>query len=357
MAVFGHPIGAGYPVIIKTDRKEGWLGFVRYRKNNRNMPQVAQDIAQFGRDVVRGLTATPKFLPSKYFYDTAGDRLFQKIMEMPEYYVTRAEYEIFRYQSPSVIRHAVRNEPVQLIELGAGDGTKTQLLLREMLQQGIDFTYHPIDISANALGLLSDRMTRAFGNAISVKPVEGDYFNALSHPSFHSDAQKLILFLGSTIGNFQPDEASSFIGKLSDMLDTGDRLLIGFDLKKHPQTILDAYNDKQGITKAFNLNLLKRINRELNADFIIDQFIHFPVYDPVPGAAKSYLVSLKSQEVYIRALNQRIFFTPHETIYMEISQKFDSQMIRNYASCNGLSIVQMFTDNRNMFADVLFEKS
>jgi len=319
------------------------------------MAQILNDLSRFASDVVRGLTSKAKFLPSKYFYDAKGDRLFQMIMTLPEYYLTRAEYEIFKFQSGKIIRAVADNEPLQLIELGAGDGLKTKLLLTELLKQNVDFSFYPIDISKNALDTLSSNIEKDFKD-VSVHPLEGEYFNALANEQLHSDSKKLILFLGSTIGNFAPTEASEFIGRLSATMNRGDHLFIGFDLKKHPQTILNAYNDKQGITRDFNLNLLKRINREIGANFAIDQFTHFPIYDPMLGAAKSFLVSMREQEVYIAAAKQRIFFKAYESIFMEISQKFDLTMIQQFASKNELKIVQTFTDSRNMFADVMFER-
>ncbi|HTM66681.1 MAG TPA: L-histidine N(alpha)-methyltransferase [Flavipsychrobacter sp.] len=320
------------------------------------MAQVLNDLSQFAGDVVRGLTSTPKSLPSKYFYDANGDHLFQMIMTLPEYYLTRAEYEIFKFQCSKIIRTIASDEPLQLIELGAGDGLKTKLLLKELYKQNINFQYYPIDISANALDILSGSVEKDFKD-ISIHPIEGEYFKALASPQLHAKSKKLILFLGSTIGNFPTYEASNFIGCISESMTTGDNLLIGFDLKKHPETILNAYNDRQGITRDFNLNLLKRINRELGANFALDQFTHFPIYDPVQAAAKSFLVSMREQEVYIAAAKQRVFFKAYESIFMEISQKFDHDMIQQFASNNGLKINQTFTDSRSMFADVMFEKS
>jgi dimethylhistidine N-methyltransferase len=277
------------------------------------------------------------------------------IMTLPEYYLTRAEYEIFKFQSGKIIKTIADNDPLQLIELGAGDGLKTKLLLTELLKQNVDFSFYPIDISSNALNILSTGIEKDFED-ISVHPLEGEYFNALASEQLQSNSKKLILFLGSTIGNFPLAEASDFIGRLSDTMNQGDHLLIGFDLKKHPQTILNAYNDKQGITRDFNLNLLKRINHELGANFVIEQFTHFPIYDPMQGAAKSFLVSMREQEVYIAAARQRVLFKAYESIFMEISQKFDLPMIQQFAFKNDLRIVQTFTDSRNMFADVMFER-
>ncbi len=321
------------------------------------MTQIARQVSQFAQDVKKGLTATPKYLPSKYLYDVNGDRLFQRIMALPEYYVTRAEYEVFKFQSTQIIRQAVGREPLQLIELGAGDGMKTQLLLTELLKRKVDFSYYPIDISSNALKMLSQSVRRLIPQDFPMLPLQGDYFEALNSPQLKSDGQKLILFLGSTIGNFSAPEAAAFLARLSSMMERGDKLLVGFDLKKHPQTILNAYNDKQGVTRDFNLNLLTRMNKELGANFDLSQFAHFPVYDPVQGAAKSYLVSLKEQEVYCSALRQRIFFKAWESIFMEVSQKFDMAMIQDFAHQSQLRIVRSFTDSRMMYADVLFEKS
>src|SRR5690606_13960529 len=154
--------------------------------------------------------------------------------------------------------------PVQLIELGAGDGLKTKLLIRELLKQGEEYTYFPIDISANTLNVISDNMQEEFGDEVTVTPLEGDYFDALGSANL-GEGKKLILFLGSTIGNFRESDVHSFLLKLSRYMDKGDRMLIGFDLKKDPNVILSAYNDKEGITRAFNMNLLKRMNTELDA--------------------------------------------------------------------------------------------
>ena len=320
------------------------------------MVQSATAISQFSADVIRGLTATPKYLPSKYFYDANGDRLFQMIMALPEYYVTRAEYEIFKFQSPKIVQALEGAGELNLIELGAGDGLKTRLLLKELVSRNKQFTYFPVDISANVLNHLQEGLGREFGDKVRVKPLTGDYFEALAASGLRDAKSRLILFLGNTIGNFQPREASDFLGRLSQQMKPGDKLLIGYDLKKHPQTVLNAYNDKQGVTREFNLNLLRRINQELGANFNLGQFTHFPVYDPVQGAARSYLVSLQEQEVYISAARQRIYFRPYETIFTEISQKFDGMMIREFGARHHLKILNSFTDSRNLFADVLYER-
>jgi L-histidine Nalpha-methyltransferase len=320
------------------------------------MPEVTRDISYTATDIIRGLKASPKYLPSRYFYDAKGDRLFQKIMELPEYYLTRAEFEIFKYQGRDIITSATDAMPVQLIELGAGDGVKTKLLIQNLLEQDIYFRYYPIDISPNTLGILANNIDRSFGSGIPIHPLVGDYFQALSSPVINPSAKKLVLFLGSTIGNFYPSDASNFIGKLKNYMVSGDKLLIGFDLKKDPATILAAYNDKQGITREFNLNLLARLNRELDADFDLAEFQHYPIYDPLEGAAKSYMVSKKEQVVYLAAVDEKISFKAYESVFTEISQKYDLAMIKDIARKNGLHIMRIFRDKRDQFADVLFEK-
>ncbi len=321
------------------------------------MPGVAQYNAQFLSDVLKGLTGSPKWIPSRYFYDAKGDQLFRMIMSMPEYYLTRAEHEILKHQSRKILNRATGNKPVQLVELGAGDGWKTRLLLSELLDSKVKFEYYPIDISESSLQLLTANLEKEFHGRVPVFGIEGDYFEALDSPVLQRDEPRLILFLGSTIGNFQLREASDFMCRISQLMHPGDHLLVGFDLRKHPHTILAAYDDSQGITREFNLNLLKRINRELDADFNPDQFVHFAVYDPVQAAAKSYLVSQSDQEVLIGAAGQKLFFKAQEPILTEVSQKFDAMMIQEFASRNGLTIVESFTDSRGLFADVLFTKN
>lgn len=310
----------------------------------------------FARDIAEGLSAPRKYISSKYFYDAAGDALFQKIMHLPEYYLTAAEFEIFREQSPQIITQAALRDGVQVIELGAGDGTKTKLLLKQLMKSGLDFSYHPIDISAHALQDLEKNLKTELREGLNLQPVTGEYFEALESEGFAGERQKFLLFLGSTIGNFDGDDGTRFIGKLSRAMRGGDVLMVGFDLKKDPQVILDAYSDKAGITRAFNLNLLLRINRELGADFDIGKFSHYPMYDPELGAAKSYLVSRKAQTVYVGALDRHFEFGAGEVIFTEISRKYDRPHIEKLAAAAGLSIQQFFHDGKRYFTDVLMRK-
>lgn len=305
----------------------------------------------FIQDVDKGLSFSPKQLLSKYFYDEIGDALFVKIMNMPEYYLTNSEYEIFTQQAEDIIKaFQVNGEALELIELGAGDGTKTIELLK-VLEGKADFTYVPIDISQNALDLLSKRLAKEVPN-INVQPLQGDYFSVLADIKQHK-AQKVILFLGSNIGNMLDHNARKFIKQLSEQLNTGDKLLMGVDLKKDAGIILPAYNDAQGITRDFNLNLLSRINKELGGKFNIGNFEHKPRYNEEKGQAESYIQSTEDQYVYIEATGKTYHFDKDELIHMEISRKYDDKTINDIIGGTGLQLKQKFTDSKNYFADYL----
>lgn len=308
----------------------------------------------FKNDVHEGLSSKPKRLLSKYFYDETGDKLFVKIMNMPEYYLTDSEFEIFTQQAEQIINtFNVDEEALELIELGAGDGTKTIELLKK-LEGREDFTYMPIDISQHALDGLKNRLAQEVPG-IKVTPLQGDYFGVLSKIKQHT-ARKVILFLGSNIGNMLDVNAHRFIKELADKMDPGDKLLMGVDLKKDPNIILPAYNDAAGITKAFNLNLLTRINNELGGNFNIDQFDHKPVYNEEKGQAESYIVSTTDQHVSIEATGATYHFDKGEAIHMEISRKYDRDTINKLIDKTGLFIKEVFTDSKQYFSDFLLEK-
>jgi L-histidine Nalpha-methyltransferase len=308
----------------------------------------------FYNDVVRGLSSSPKFLPSKYFYDAAGDHLFQQIMHLPEYYLTRSEQEIFLLQKEALAAQVLKRfDEFDVLELGAGDATKSTHLLRYLAESGKTFTYYPVDISENVIQLLEQEMPERIPG-LQVEGLNGDYF-AMRKKSYRvSQRRKLVLFLGSNIGNFKPEEAERFLVSLNHYLQAGDLLLIGFDVKKAPKQILAAYNDRAGITKAFNLNLLKRINRELNADFDLTLWDHFPTYDPITGACKSYLISLNEQEVHIG--HQTFSFYRNESIWTELSQKYSEQEVGELALHTGFRTVANFYDCRQDFLDTIWEK-
>lgn len=307
---------------------------------------------QFLKDVLDGLRQDPKHLQSKYFYDKRGDSLFQEIMAMPEYYLTRCEMDIFQHKTNKLAQIIIADKsPFDLIELGAGDASKSLHLLQYLKNGAADFTYMPIDISGNILSVLDQKLKNNIPD-IDIKLLEGDYFKMLKKTSDFSLRRKVVLFLGSNIGNMELHEAAEFCTELRKNLNKGDIVLIGFDLKKDPKIILNAYNDPKGITAAFNLNLLKRINAELNGDFDLNEFEHFQNYDPLSGACRSYLVSLTEQKVTIE--NETVYFKKDEVIYMEVSQKFSVEDIQKLALSSGFKTTNTITDTKQWFADTFW---
>ncbi|MET4083841.1 L-histidine N-alpha-methyltransferase [Pedobacter sp. UYP30] len=310
---------------------------------------VAQINKQFFADVINGLNSIPKKLNSKYFYDKQGDKLFQEIMASPEYYLTNCEMEILTQQSADIAASLTQqNTPFDLIELGAGDATKSIHLLQQLIREGVSFNYLPLDISANVIRHLEDHLPNELPK-LQIHGFTGDYFDMLDQAVQFSSNRKVVLFMGANIGNMLPIEAKAFCIKLKNSLLRGDMLIIGFDLKKNPKEILAAYNDSEGITKRFNLNLLRRINTELNADFILDDFDHYANYDPRSGACKSYLISLKDQTVKIGS--NILHFKKNEYIDMEISQKYSKQEIGELMTDAGFEYVTNFYDTNHYFVD------
>ncbi|MBG8551982.1 L-histidine N(alpha)-methyltransferase [Hymenobacter guriensis] len=311
-----------------------------------------QATAQLLAHVREGLSRQPKTLSSMYFYDDEGSRLFQQIMQLPEYYPTRTEFGIFTEQGAAIgaALAPAAGTPFRLVELGAGDGTKTMLLLRELLSQGADFTYVPVDISGGALAGLAESLRRELPE-LRVEPIEADYFAALA--GLRDDEPKVVLFLGSNIGNFLPQDRQEFLQQLASHLTSADRLLIGFDLQKDPRIIRAAYDDSQGVTAAFNLNLLRRLNRELGADFDLTAWEHYTDYDPLSGAVRSYLVSRRAQTVQFAGAGFSCGFAAWEVIHTENSYKFTRPQIEALARPAGLRVQHFFTDARQYFADVV----
>lgn len=315
---------------------------------------TSQELTTFAEDVLSGLTSTPKRLSSKYFYDDEGSRLFQEIMQLPEYYPTRAEFKLFTEQTDQIANAFIEGaEKIDLIELGAGDGTKTAVLVEHLLKQKIDFTYSPIDISKEACDALSAKFNAKFPD-LQINPHHGDYFKILDSLKNGNGRRKVILFLGSNIGNFNRDEAVDFFRHLRSVMNDEDRLFIGFDMQKDPRVIVRAYDDAAGVTAAFNLNLLGRINRELGADFVVGNFSHYAQYRPVECAARSFLISREKQTVHVAALNRNFEFEQWEPIFMEISQKYTAAMISDLAAASGFEIAVTFLDKENFYCDSLW---
>jgi L-histidine Nalpha-methyltransferase len=315
---------------------------------------TSPELNQFAEDVLRGLSSTPKTLSSKYFYDDEGSRLFREIMKLPEYYLTRAEHGIFTEQADAICDAFTDGaDAIDLTELGAGDGSKTAVLIEHFLRRGVDFSYSPIDISQEA----NDSLVKVFHARfpdLRIEPHTGDYFKVLSSLKNGSGRRKVLMFLGSNIGNFSNEQALGFFRHLRDVMNRDDRLFIGFDMQKDPRVIVAAYDDSQGITAEFNLNLLRRINRELGGDFDLSKFSHYAQYRPAECAARSFLISREKQTVNIRALDRTFDFEQWEAIFMEISQKYTRPMIEGLAAESGFEIEKEFVDTENFYVDSLW---
>ena len=304
-------------------------------------------------DTREGLSSQPKYLLPKYFYDNTGSHIFQDIMNMPEYYLTRCETEIFENTKQAISDKFISDgSEFELIELGSGDGTKTQLLLKQLLYRKADFRFIPIDISAGANENLIEYLGKEIPD-LTVEAQTGDYFEIMHDLNSRLEQRKVVLFLGSNIGNFSDEESDSFLSRLYYLTRPGDMILIGFDLKKSPGVIMNAYNDIHGHTRRFNLNLLERLNKELGADFDLNTFEHHTTYDPVSGDVRSFLVSTIEQTVMIQSLDHIFHFYQWEPIFMERSRKFDIPEIEDLANRNGFQIEQHFVDSRKYFVDTL----
>lgn len=309
----------------------------------------------FKQDVLTGLSASNKYLQAKYFYDTQGDYLFQKIMHCPEYYLTNCELEILSRQVNDILDICQKQiKEFDVVELGPGDAIKSIFLLEKLVQRQETLTYLPIDISNHIIQTLTKNISEKI-KGTQVKGLPGEYLEMLAQIKEHHlpGRNKLVLFLGSSLGNMEFKEGITFLKKLRDMLYPGDLLLLGLDLAKAPEIILSAYNDKANITKEFNLNLLHRINRELNGNFNVERFSHFPIYDIQNNACKSYLISLMEQEVQIAG--QSVSFLEKETIHMEISQKYDRNSIQKMLEQTGFALIHHFFDSKNWFVDTLWQ--
>lgn len=309
-------------------------------------------MTDFLNDVLDGLSQVPKRLPSRYFYDDAGSALFQEIMQLDEYYLPACELEILQEQAED-IGACIARYGLQIIELGAGDGSKTLHLLRGLANRPESFLYKPLDISSYALEV-NRKLIQSEFPSLEIVPAVGDYFKTLPDLC-KATGPKLILFMGSNLGNFPGKRAEQFIQWMAGLLQSGDGILLGLDLKKDPGIILKAYNDAKGITAQFNLNLLTRMNRELGADFDTNQWLHWPIYDPVDGAAKSYLVSTCHQKVKLGS-GHEFSFEPFEPIFMEVSQKFNRTDVENLALKAGMEVEKHFLDQKAFYMVSLLRK-
>lgn len=310
------------------------------------------DQEAFKKDVAEGLSQPSKQLSSKYFYDAVGSELFNSITQIPDYYLTRCECEILEANKID-LAEIMTGEAFNLIELGPGEAVKTQLIMRQFLKDKLKFRYTPIDISLKFLGNVTKQCHREMPGLI-VTPIHADYLQGLAWQSDHSHRRNIVLFLGSSIGNFEPHATQQFLQNLWQILHKDDLLLFGFDLKKDLRLLINAYDDAEGITRDFNLNLLQRINRELGGHFDINKFHHYATYNVHTHAMESYLISLEKQTVSIEALQQTFSFNAIEAIHTESSYKYDLNLIRNLAKENGFTVIKNFSDSKNYFVNSLW---
>jgi dimethylhistidine N-methyltransferase len=301
------------------------------------------------REVLHGLRSHPKMLPPRLFYDAAGSALFEQITELPEYYVTSTEQAIFERHAPAMV--AAAGGASTIIELGAGTARKTMLVLRAALQLHPAVTFIPVDVSSFALEMAQQRVASELPQ-VAVHPLVMDYtrrFSALSR----LPGRKLVLYIGSSIGNFDPMAASALLRRLCASLSPGDSLLLGTDMRKPVDVLLRAYDDSAGVTARFNLNILTRINREFDADFDLAAFTHCVLWNQRESRIEMHLRSLRPQRVRINALNLTVNFAAGETIHTENSYKFTPTMLEALAFNSGLHIEQTWCDERNWFAVTL----
>jgi dimethylhistidine N-methyltransferase len=311
---------------------------------------------ELAAEIFAGLEERPRSIPTRLLYDSVGDDLFRRISASEDYYLTRCEHEILEQQSRSILDAFAPEGTLDVVELGAGDGHKSALLLEAALGGGREVFYVPIDISKAALTVLEQRMRERLPNLI-LRPTCGDYLSGLRELHAGTHRRELILFLGSNIGNYFDDEAVELLASVRAVIEPQDAMLVGFDLRKDPNLVHAAYNDRGGLTRRFNLNLLARLNRELGADFELDRFVHFEQYDPVQGIATSYLVSTDEQRVQLTGLGTTLELEAHEPIRTEISRKYSEDEIRRIAREAGFDVSALFHDRRRWFADALLRPS
>lgn len=307
---------------------------------------------EFAIDVLTGLSTHPKAISAKYFYNDTGSELFQKISQQEDYYLTKTEFAIFQKIS-AIIPEIIKGSEIDIMELGAGDGHKSKLIIDGFLSKDCKVNFYPIDISEKAMQLLGENL--AISKNLTIHGVVAEYFTGLNHLKTISNNKKLVLFLGSNIGNFNKQQSRDFLKKLWLSLNASDYVLIGYDLKKDTHVLNTAYNDTEGLTKAFNLNLLSRINRELGGNFDVSKFQHYGFYNPALEAMESYLFALEEQEIYISALEKNFQFEKFEPLHLEYSYKFSPSDITYLASHTGFHVEQHFSDEKNYFIDALWK--
>jgi dimethylhistidine N-methyltransferase len=292
-------------------------------------------------EILRGLRAAPKTLPPKLFYDETGAELFERICEQPEYYPTRTELEILRANVAEIAELA--GPHVALVEYGSGAGIKVRLLLDTLRDPA---AYVPIDIAEEQLAAVGAEIAAEYP-AVVVRPLRADYTRAFRLPALPEHARTLAFFPGSTLGNFHPAEAAAFLSHIRRTVGDNGALVVGVDRRKDRAALEAAYNDAAGVTAAFNLNVLRRLNREFDADFDLERFQHRAIFNDAASRIEMHLVSLADQVV--RVAGESISFETGETIWTESSYKYDEASLERLAATAGFSVTRLWTDERDRF--------
>jgi len=310
---------------------------------------AAQWTERIAAAVRTGLASFPKRLPPWLFYDEAGSRLFDEITETPEYYVTRTERSIFARYAKQIVARASAGDRLRIAELGAGSADKTRLLLAAAVQRQGPTIYEPVDVSSGALAAGQARLEVEFPSVL-VAPQLLDYTDGLDLEPCSTGERRLLLYIGSSIGNFEPDEAARLLKRIRRGLKQGDTLLLGVDLAKRPELLLAAYDDAAGVTAAFNLNLLVRLNRELGADFDVAGFTHRVVWNAEASRIEIYLASRASQTVRLPSLDMTVKFARSECIHTENSYKYRPGQAEALLAEARFTPETSWTDHRGWFA-------
>lgn len=297
------------------------------------------------REVRDGLNAIPKRLPCKLLYDDVGSALFEQITELPEYYLTRTERAIFEDYAAEMLEAA--GPSLTLVELGAGTANKTRILIEELLQRQTRALFYPIDVSAAALNEAVTQMATQFPQ-LRVNPVVADYSGGVPALSRIS-GRKLVLFIGSSIGNYDPPEAVAILRRIRRSLRAGDALLLGADRAKSSRILVPAYDDAQGVTAEFNKNILARLNRELDADFNLDAFRHVALWSRRCSRMEIYLESTAAQSVFIPAIDMDVRFAAGERIHTENSYKYPDEMVNKILNESGFKLERTWSDPKRWF--------
>jgi dimethylhistidine N-methyltransferase len=314
------------------------------------LPHPSSQIAeQMASAVCEGLMSRPKWLPSWLFYDAAGSELFNQITELPEYYLTRTERSILGAHAAQIIALAAEGDALRIVELGAGSADKTRLLLTAAVDRQDTVIYEPLDVSPSALEEAQERIEREIPGVLVAPRVE-DYTQGVELDAANFGERRLVLYIGSSIGNFEPEEADRLLRSVRGALAAGDSMLLGVDLVKDKATLLTAYDDAAGVTADFNLNLLTRLNRELGADFDVDSFAHRAVWNANHSRIEMHLVSGKRQRVRIPSLDMKIDFLAGETIHTENSYKYRPGQAEAALTAAGFMPVSTWTDEQERFA-------